>query len=208
MDQPLTPPPEGDARKSPTLIGVTAVITIFAALIVWLRIYVRMALTRKTWWDDWTMFIASVRSIFLLMVLALTLEAYYDNRQCFSDRIVSLWRWQTLILSLRKPSGASVQMAMGCRTKKPLCCVPCPSFHQSILPSNCTEDEKSVQMGHLEYNRDNDHCRYLRLDKLFHSVSANSESLEARASRQLSHWSRLCRCALVLSRYVTIRDTV
>jgi len=36
------------------------VITIIAVSIAWLRLYIRAFVSRNLWWDDWTMFVASV----------------------------------------------------------------------------------------------------------------------------------------------------
>ena len=57
----LAPPPDGDIVLSNDFIAGIIVMTILAVLIAWLRMYVRIFVSRNTGWDDWTMFAASVR---------------------------------------------------------------------------------------------------------------------------------------------------
>ena len=57
----LMPPPDGDVILSNGFIAGIAVMTIVAVLMAWLRMYVRIAVSHNTGWDDWTMFAASVR---------------------------------------------------------------------------------------------------------------------------------------------------
>lgn len=57
----LTPPPGGDVILSNHYIAGLSVMTVLAVLIAWLRMYIRMFVSRNTGWDDWTMFAASVR---------------------------------------------------------------------------------------------------------------------------------------------------
>lgn len=59
----LEPSPDKDIILSTHYIAVIIVITILAVLIVWLRMYTRMFVSRNAGWDDWTMFTASVRSL-------------------------------------------------------------------------------------------------------------------------------------------------
>lgn len=36
------------------------IMTIIAVAVAWLRMYTRAFVSRNLWWDDWTMFVASV----------------------------------------------------------------------------------------------------------------------------------------------------
>lgn len=36
------------------------IMTIVAVAVAWLRMYTRAFVSRNLWWDDWTMFVASV----------------------------------------------------------------------------------------------------------------------------------------------------
>ena len=56
----LTPPPDGDVNHSNGFIAALIVVTSIAVLFAWMRMYVRLFIMRNTWWDDWTMFAASV----------------------------------------------------------------------------------------------------------------------------------------------------
>lgn len=53
-------PPDGDVVVSKGYMAGLIVLTVFAAVVAWLRMYTRIFISRKTGADDWTMFVASV----------------------------------------------------------------------------------------------------------------------------------------------------
>lgn len=57
MDIPL----QKDVVLSKHYIAAIAVLTVLSVSIVWLRMYSRIFVSRNLGWDDWTMFVASVR---------------------------------------------------------------------------------------------------------------------------------------------------
>lgn len=56
----LEAPPDGDQDLRGHYMAGIIVITIIAVSIAWLRLYVRVLVSHNLWWDDWTMFVASV----------------------------------------------------------------------------------------------------------------------------------------------------
>ena len=60
MEQPPPIPPEGDVISGPRYMAAIAATTVVAVLIAWLRMYVRVFMSRNVGWDDYTMFVASV----------------------------------------------------------------------------------------------------------------------------------------------------
>lgn len=56
----LKAPPDGDVVVSKGYMAGLIVLTVFAAVAAWLRMYTRISISRKTGADDWTMFVASV----------------------------------------------------------------------------------------------------------------------------------------------------
>lgn len=65
MDSP-GPPPEGNVNKGLGLVITTCIIVGLATIVVALRWSVRIWITKKVWWDDWTILFASVRQNLLL----------------------------------------------------------------------------------------------------------------------------------------------
>ena len=65
----LAPPPDGDVILSNRFVAGIVVMTVFAVLIAWLRMYTRIFVSRNAGWDDWTMFAASVRQINFFFLL-------------------------------------------------------------------------------------------------------------------------------------------
>ena len=57
MDIPL----QKDVVLSKHYIAAIAVLTALSVCVVWLRMYSRIFVSHNLWWDDWTMFAASVR---------------------------------------------------------------------------------------------------------------------------------------------------
>ena len=55
------PPPQGDVDKGLSIVITTCLIVGFAAVVVALRWSVRVWITKKVWWDDWTILFAIVR---------------------------------------------------------------------------------------------------------------------------------------------------
>ena len=55
------PPPQGDVNKGPSIVITTSLIVGLAAVVVALRWSVRIWITKKVWWDDWTILFAIVR---------------------------------------------------------------------------------------------------------------------------------------------------
>lgn len=47
-------------ERGPALMIVELVVLPLALLCLGLRLYVRLAIVRKTWWDDWLMVLAAV----------------------------------------------------------------------------------------------------------------------------------------------------
>ena len=64
MEAPPPMPPDGDVITGPHYIIAIIVTTVLAVLITWLRMYVRIFMSRNPGWDDYTMFAASVSYIF------------------------------------------------------------------------------------------------------------------------------------------------
>ena len=48
-------------NRGPGYMAATITVAGVAVATVWLRMYARIFVARKTGWDDWTMFVASVR---------------------------------------------------------------------------------------------------------------------------------------------------
>ena len=59
----MEPPPEGNVNKGPMIIIVTATIVGVTAIVVALRLAVRIWITKAFWWDDWTILFAIVSLI-------------------------------------------------------------------------------------------------------------------------------------------------
>lgn len=55
------PPPDADGNRSRELLTVTWIFCALSSLVVGLRLYVRVRMTRNLWWDDWVMFFTMVR---------------------------------------------------------------------------------------------------------------------------------------------------
>lgn len=55
MSTPIAPPKGGDQNKAPMLRGVLGSELAVATIIVALRIFTRLRLTRSPGWDDWIM---------------------------------------------------------------------------------------------------------------------------------------------------------
>lgn len=55
------PPLEGDVNKGPVLNIATSVAVGVTAIVVALRLSVRIWVTKNVWWDDWTIIFANVR---------------------------------------------------------------------------------------------------------------------------------------------------
>lgn len=53
-------PPDGDVDLRARYMAGIVVMTVIAVLTAWLRLYTRVFVSRNLWWDDWTMFVASV----------------------------------------------------------------------------------------------------------------------------------------------------
>ena len=59
----IAPPPssEGDVSRSHELLTVTWLFASLSSIVVSLRLYSRVKMTRNLWWDDWVMFFTMVR---------------------------------------------------------------------------------------------------------------------------------------------------
>ena len=57
----LPPSPEGDPNRANELLIITWVWCSLSLIVVALRLYSRVWLTRNLWWDDWVMFFTMVR---------------------------------------------------------------------------------------------------------------------------------------------------
>ena len=55
------PPPDAEGNRSRELLTVTWIFCALSSLVVGLRLYVRVRMTRNLWWDDWVMFFTMVR---------------------------------------------------------------------------------------------------------------------------------------------------
>ncbi|KAI4183620.1 MAG: hypothetical protein L6R41_005300 [Letrouitia leprolyta] len=56
-------PPDGDVDLRARYMAGIVVMTVIAVLTAWLRLYTRVFVSRNLWWDDWTMFVASLITI-------------------------------------------------------------------------------------------------------------------------------------------------
>lgn len=64
MSAPAMPlPPGGDVNRAPTLIAVTWVECSLSTIVVALRFYCRVRITRNVWWDDWVILITLVTTL-------------------------------------------------------------------------------------------------------------------------------------------------
>ncbi len=59
-----SPPSDGDVNKGPAIVVALIVIITVTPIVVALRWSVRIWITKKVWWDDWTILFAIVRQIF------------------------------------------------------------------------------------------------------------------------------------------------
>lgn len=113
MDMPLPK----DVVLSKHYIAAISVLTVFSVSIVWLRMYSRMFVSRNLWWDDWTMFAASVplRSIPGLIVERHSLVVACDNcDECLPDERLPLWPGKTYLLPGPFSAIEYIQVALGC----------------------------------------------------------------------------------------------
>lgn len=55
------PIPEDVDHRYAYMAGIIT-ITVISVLIVWLRMYTRLYISRNAWWDDWIMFASTVSS--------------------------------------------------------------------------------------------------------------------------------------------------
>ena len=66
--QALPLPLGGDRDKSPALVAVSAISLGVALVLVALRLYVRVTIIRKVWWDEFFIILGLVRNFPLLVV--------------------------------------------------------------------------------------------------------------------------------------------
>lgn len=67
-------PPDGDADLRARYMAGIIVMTVIAVLTAWLRLYTRAFVSRNLWWDDWTMFVASLITV---VTNAFLINAYH-----------------------------------------------------------------------------------------------------------------------------------
>jgi len=95
------PPPEGDLNSGPAIIAATFVVAGVSTLVVALRLSVRIWITKSTWWDDWTILFATVRT--LPIQTGEPTPQMIPGRECYRDRSgrsrSTLWLWSTRPLS-------------------------------------------------------------------------------------------------------------
>ena len=60
MNQSVLPPEGGDGDRGSVILGTTWTLTLTSVLFVCLRMYTRMKLVQRIWWDDWLVVIAIV----------------------------------------------------------------------------------------------------------------------------------------------------
>ena len=58
----VAPPPQGDVDKDSVIIAATCVVVGLTAIVVAMRLAVRVWITKSVWWDDWTIILAIVGS--------------------------------------------------------------------------------------------------------------------------------------------------
>lgn len=59
----LNPPEGGDRDRGSVILGVTWTLTLISIIFVSLRMYSRVRLVQRIWWDDWLAVIAIVSCI-------------------------------------------------------------------------------------------------------------------------------------------------
>lgn len=79
--------------------------TVLAVLTAWLRMYTRIFVSRKTWWDDWTMFAASVRN----PILFLLSSACDNNDDLIREQLVTCVTNAFLIKAYHHGLGRHIQ---------------------------------------------------------------------------------------------------
>jgi hypothetical protein len=57
------PPAGGDQDRGSIILGVTWTLTLISLIFVCLRMYTRVRLVQRIWWDDWLAVIAIVSFI-------------------------------------------------------------------------------------------------------------------------------------------------
>ncbi|KAL8721402.1 MAG: hypothetical protein Q9225_001917 [Loekoesia sp. 1 TL-2023] len=67
-------PPDGDVDLRGHFMAGIIVMTVIAVSIAWLRLYTRAFVSRNLWWDDWTMFAASLITV---VTNAFLINAYH-----------------------------------------------------------------------------------------------------------------------------------
>ena len=64
----LEPPPDGNQNRTGAMVGAIIAFTTAAGVFVGLRVYTRLFLNKSARWDDWTIVIAFVRVLLLLVL--------------------------------------------------------------------------------------------------------------------------------------------
>ena len=62
MTCPKSPPPDGNQNRTGELIGICIGFLVVSFIVVTLRLYTRLILIKSARWDDWTIFVALVRT--------------------------------------------------------------------------------------------------------------------------------------------------
>lgn len=151
----LEAPPDGDHDLRGHYMAGIIVLTIIAVSIAWLRLYVRAFVSHNLWWDDWSMFVASVcahtndtalQSEHLLMQTL----AHNGGDRCLPHQCVPPGSRSTSVLHPTRERSGHFQMAMGRRANKSVCCLSCSVIHCSILsPTRPAEATLHLDsMGH------------------------------------------------------------
>lgn len=84
MSTQLSPPPDGNQNRTGTAVGLVIGTNTPAFIIVALRLYTRLFITKSARWDDWTIVVALVlTSLFGFSVIGADLDQdWLFSRRC------------------------------------------------------------------------------------------------------------------------------
>jgi len=150
----LEAPPDGDYDLRGHYMAGIIVITTIAVSIAWLRLYIRAFVSRNLWWDDWTMFVASVcahtEDTTQSEAPADTIVAHNGRDRCLPHQCVPPGSRSTSVLRPTRERSRDFQMAMGRRANKLARRLSCSIIHRSILsPTRPAKETVHLDfMGH------------------------------------------------------------
>lgn len=113
----LPPPEGGDRDRGSIILGITWTLTLISLIFVCLRMYSRIRLVQRIWWDDWLAVIAVVSFNSYRRRIEqpdeLTFKGMRFTATCHLDFLCPQGRCASCLLSISAATGASRQTQLG-----------------------------------------------------------------------------------------------